>query len=181
VNTVKLRGLRLLGHLSRANRTSPYRKLSFPKPEGARRVGRPSLRWLDKVEESLRILGEDGKQRSGDQSCQCCVKTNVSEIDVTLMMATENISETLVLNSTLTRLTTRDDFSTFIRRESFKSHKAGRRQSRHELLRSIHTSLLFEFHIHNCTQRSPLQEVTLCSCKSFVMFLATSKLRSRHE
>jgi hypothetical protein len=38
------------------------------------------------------------------------------------MMEKKEISETFVFNSTLTRLTTRQDFSTFIRRESVKSY-----------------------------------------------------------
>jgi hypothetical protein len=37
-------------------------------------------------------------------------------------METEEISETLHFNSTLTRLIAREDFSAFIRRESFKSY-----------------------------------------------------------
>jgi hypothetical protein len=40
----------------------------------------------------------------------------------TLMMETELVSETLVFNSKLTRLMAREDFITFMRRESFKSY-----------------------------------------------------------
>jgi hypothetical protein len=40
----------------------------------------------------------------------------------TLMMEAEEISEMLVLNSTSTRPIARGDFSTFIRRERFKSY-----------------------------------------------------------
>jgi hypothetical protein len=53
VKTVKLGRLRWLGHLIRANEISPCRKLTFSKPEGTRRAGRPSLRWLDSVEKDL--------------------------------------------------------------------------------------------------------------------------------
>jgi hypothetical protein len=52
--------LRWLGHLTRANEISPCRKLTFSKPEGTRRVGRPSLRWLDSVEKDLGLLGIRG-------------------------------------------------------------------------------------------------------------------------
>jgi hypothetical protein len=38
------------------------------------------------------------------------------------MMETERVSETLVFNSELTRLITREDFIAFVRRESFKSY-----------------------------------------------------------
>jgi hypothetical protein len=38
------------------------------------------------------------------------------------MIETEEISEMLILNSTLTLLIAREDFSVFIRRESFKSY-----------------------------------------------------------
>jgi hypothetical protein len=60
VKTVKLGRFRWLGHLTRANEISPYRKLTFSKPEGTRRAGRPNLRWLDSVEKDLRLLGIRG-------------------------------------------------------------------------------------------------------------------------
>jgi hypothetical protein len=60
VKTVKLGRLRWLGHLTRANEISPCRKLTFSKPQGTRRAGRPSLRWLDSVEKDLRLLGIRG-------------------------------------------------------------------------------------------------------------------------
>jgi hypothetical protein len=59
-------------------------------------------------------------------------KTNFSELSIiridviltlTLLMKTEEISETLVLNSTLTWLIAREYFSTFIHYESLKSYK----------------------------------------------------------
>jgi hypothetical protein len=52
------------------------------------------------------------------------LKINVSDISsvsiATLMMESAEISETLVSNSTLTRLIAREEFSTLIRSESFK-------------------------------------------------------------
>jgi hypothetical protein len=57
VKTVKLVGLRWLGYLTRANETSPCRKLTFSKPEGTSRAGKPSPRWLNSAERGLRILG----------------------------------------------------------------------------------------------------------------------------
>jgi hypothetical protein len=53
------------------------------------------------------------------------LKTNLSEIFVfiiILMMEADEIPETLVFNSTSTRLIARDGFSTYIRRENFKSY-----------------------------------------------------------
>jgi hypothetical protein len=35
----------------------PCRKLTLHKPEGIRRVGRPAIRWLDSIEEDLKIMG----------------------------------------------------------------------------------------------------------------------------
>jgi hypothetical protein len=47
-------------------------------------------------------------------------KPDVSEFSVsTLMMETKEISETLLLNSTLKQLVAREYFTKFIRRESF--------------------------------------------------------------
>jgi hypothetical protein len=69
VKTVKLGGLRWLGHLTIANDISPCRKLTFSKPEGTRRAGRPSLRWLDSIEKVLRLLGIRGwKTKALDRS-----------------------------------------------------------------------------------------------------------------
>jgi hypothetical protein len=34
----------------------PYRKLILLKPEGARRVGKPELRWFESLEEDLRNM-----------------------------------------------------------------------------------------------------------------------------
>jgi hypothetical protein len=53
MKTVKLGRLRWLEHLTGANEASS-------RPEGTRRAGRPSLRWLDNVEKDLRILGVRG-------------------------------------------------------------------------------------------------------------------------
>lgn len=66
---------------------------------------------------------------SGDQPCHCWVKTNISEISVsvirisvilTLMVDMEKIPEIFVLNSTLAWLITWEDFNTFIHCESLK-------------------------------------------------------------
>jgi hypothetical protein len=52
--------LRWLGHLYRANETDPYRKVIFTKIEGRRKKGRSPIRWLDSVEQDLRVLGIQG-------------------------------------------------------------------------------------------------------------------------
>jgi hypothetical protein len=46
-----------LGYLFSSEESYPCRKLMFTKPEGIRRVGRLSVRWLDSVESDLRDLG----------------------------------------------------------------------------------------------------------------------------
>jgi hypothetical protein len=53
---IKGRRLRWLGHLFRTEESYPYRKLMFFKPEGIRRVGRLSIRWLDSAESNLQNL-----------------------------------------------------------------------------------------------------------------------------
>jgi hypothetical protein len=49
--------LRWLGQLFRNQKQNPCRKLTSHKPEGVRRVGRPAIRWLDSIEEDLKIMG----------------------------------------------------------------------------------------------------------------------------
>jgi hypothetical protein len=51
VKVTKVGRLRWLGHLFRMQEQNPCRKLTPHKPEGARRVGRPAVRWLDSVED----------------------------------------------------------------------------------------------------------------------------------
>jgi hypothetical protein len=40
-------------------------KLTLPKPDGCRRVGRPELRWMDGIEDDLRMLSVSGWRRRG--------------------------------------------------------------------------------------------------------------------
>jgi hypothetical protein len=49
--------LRWLGHLFGMQEHNPCRKLTLHKPEGTRRVGRPAVRWLDSIEEDIKIMG----------------------------------------------------------------------------------------------------------------------------
>jgi hypothetical protein len=60
VNVVKLGRLKWLGHIIRANETSPCRKLTSSKREGTRKTATPSLRWLDSAEHDLRTLSVGG-------------------------------------------------------------------------------------------------------------------------
>jgi hypothetical protein len=60
VTNIKLGSLSWLRHLTRANDTCPCKKVTFSKPEGTRRAGRPSPMCLDSAENDLRILGVRG-------------------------------------------------------------------------------------------------------------------------
>jgi hypothetical protein len=57
MKVVKSDKLRWLGHLFRMQEQNPYRKLTVHKPDSTRRVGRPVVRWLDSIEDDLKILG----------------------------------------------------------------------------------------------------------------------------
>jgi len=46
--------LRWLGQLCRLQEQDPCRQLTFHKSDGTRQVGRPAIRWLDSVEESMK-------------------------------------------------------------------------------------------------------------------------------
>jgi hypothetical protein len=53
---------------------NPYRKLTVHKPEGARRVGRSTVRWLDSVEEDTKkwaIHIGDESHRIGQMARNC--------------------------------------------------------------------------------------------------------------
>jgi hypothetical protein len=51
---IKLGSLRCLGDLFRMQGLDHCRKLTLPKLEGIRCVGKPRLRWLESVEEDLK-------------------------------------------------------------------------------------------------------------------------------
>jgi hypothetical protein len=57
IKVIKAGRLRWLGHLNRANETDQCRKVTFTKIEGRRKKGRPPIRWLDSVEQDLRVPG----------------------------------------------------------------------------------------------------------------------------
>jgi hypothetical protein len=59
-----------LGHRERISEDRVIKKLYMSKPEGRRSVGRPKMRWLDDVEEDLRMMrisGWRGKARRRDK------------------------------------------------------------------------------------------------------------------
>jgi hypothetical protein len=56
VAEIKKARLRWLGHVERMSENRVIKKLYMSKPEGRRSVGRPKMRWLDDVEEDLRMM-----------------------------------------------------------------------------------------------------------------------------
>jgi hypothetical protein len=48
--------LEWLGHVTRMDQRRVVKKIYDSKPEGRRKVGRPKLRWLDDVENNLRVM-----------------------------------------------------------------------------------------------------------------------------
>jgi hypothetical protein len=54
---LKLRRFMWLGHPLRLQELDPCRKITVLKPEGARHVGKPELRWFELVEGDLKKMG----------------------------------------------------------------------------------------------------------------------------
>ena len=57
VKIAKTSRIRWLGHLYRYEDISPTKKVTFSTIDGKRRKGRPPTRWLDSVENDLKVLG----------------------------------------------------------------------------------------------------------------------------
>jgi hypothetical protein len=57
MKVIKFSKLRWLGHIFRMQEQNACRKLTLQKPQGTRRVGRSAIRWLDSIEEDLKIMG----------------------------------------------------------------------------------------------------------------------------
>jgi hypothetical protein len=57
VNYIKVKRLAWAGHLVRMNDDRTLKKIFNTRPDGARSVGRPQLRWEDGVDQDMRILG----------------------------------------------------------------------------------------------------------------------------
>ena len=57
VNYIKVRRLEWAGHLMHMNNDRMLKKIFNAKPDGARSVGRPKLRWEEGVDQDMRILG----------------------------------------------------------------------------------------------------------------------------
>jgi hypothetical protein len=70
IKVIKAGRLRWLGHLYRANKTDPCRKATFTKIEGRRKKRIPTIRWLDSVEQDLRVLGIQGWRNKAQERSQ---------------------------------------------------------------------------------------------------------------
>jgi hypothetical protein len=57
IREIKARRVKWLGYLFRTNAYHPCRMLTFATLYGTRRVGRPSIRGLESIEEDLRNIG----------------------------------------------------------------------------------------------------------------------------
>jgi hypothetical protein len=64
VKMIKLGRLKLRGQLFRMQEQKPYRKLTIYEPEGARRVGRPAVRWLESAEDLKKMSVRNCRRKS---------------------------------------------------------------------------------------------------------------------
>ncbi|PSN50697.1 hypothetical protein C0J52_18836, partial [Blattella germanica] len=60
VEIIKTMRIRWLGHLYREKETDQCRKVTFTIMDGKRNVGRPNIRWIDGVEQDLKVLRVQG-------------------------------------------------------------------------------------------------------------------------
>ena len=58
VKVIKSHRIRWLGHLYRTEDANPLKKLTFTNPMGARKRGRPPIRWLDSVESDIKTISK---------------------------------------------------------------------------------------------------------------------------
>jgi hypothetical protein len=57
VTRSRITRLRWAGHIEWMQDNLPCKKITLDKPEGRRRVGRPNLRWMDRVMRDVERLG----------------------------------------------------------------------------------------------------------------------------
>jgi hypothetical protein len=57
IKMVKAARLRWLGHLYMTAELNPCKKLTFSKPMGTWKKGRPPVRWMDNVQQVLQTMG----------------------------------------------------------------------------------------------------------------------------
>jgi hypothetical protein len=76
VATLKVRRLEWAGHVVRMSDDRTAKKVSLGKPDGRREAGRPKLRWLDCIENYLKLMGvKRGRKKAEDRSvCAIVVK-----------------------------------------------------------------------------------------------------------
>ena len=68
VSVIKTQRLRWLGHVYRMDDNLPARRVLFNKPVGARRRGRPRIRWMQDVEADLVSQGiRNWKMKAADR------------------------------------------------------------------------------------------------------------------
>lgn len=68
IQVIRSNRLRWIGHLWRSPEGNPTRICTFKNPEGSRTRGRPRTRWLDDVENDLKILKiKNWKRVAGDR------------------------------------------------------------------------------------------------------------------
>ena len=82
VNYIKVKRLAWAGHLVRMNSDRTLKKICNTKPDGARSVGRPKLRWEDGVDQDMRMLGVKNWKKvalNGDEWAQLLKKARAHQ------------------------------------------------------------------------------------------------------
>jgi hypothetical protein len=73
VTTINVRRLEWAGHLVRMSDNRIVKEAFLGKPDGRRKAGRPKLRWLDFIENYLKLMGVKRWRKKAEDKPVCAI------------------------------------------------------------------------------------------------------------